>query len=94
VAAQVPPAAAAEIELTLSPSLSRALRRLNSGDRDALLLLAWGNLSYEQVAQALNIPIGTVRSRIARARAQVEHSLARLDASDPTPSTTARQSHA
>lgn len=94
VAAQTPPAAANEIDLALSPELIRALRRLNTGDRDALLLLAWGDLSYEQVAQALDIPIGTVRSRIARARAQVGLSLTRLDSGDHIPPQTARPSHA
>jgi RNA polymerase sigma-70 factor (ECF subfamily) len=55
----------------VSPSLVRALRRLAARDRDALLLVAWGELSYDETARALNVPIGTVRSRIARARAQL-----------------------
>lgn len=45
-----------------------ALGRLPAGDRDALLLYAWGDLDYEGVATALNIPVGTVRSRLNRAR--------------------------
>lgn len=52
----------------LGPRLSDALRGLPPADRDALLLLAWADLDYEQIAQALDIPIGTVRSRIHRAR--------------------------
>lgn len=48
--------------------LSRELRRLKLGDRDCLLLFAWENLSYEQIAAALDIPVGTVRSRLNRAR--------------------------
>ncbi len=52
----------------LAPDLTRALRRLPDTDRDALLLVAWGELSYEETALALEVPIGTVRSRIARAR--------------------------
>lgn len=36
--------------------------------RDVLLLYAWGDLSYEQIADALTIPVGTVRSRLSRAR--------------------------
>lgn len=52
----------------LSPELVQALRRLPARDRDALLLVAWGELSYEETARALEVPVGTVRSRIARAR--------------------------
>lgn len=48
--------------------LGRALGRLPPGDRDVLLLHAFGDLTYEGVSTALNIPIGTVRSRLNRAR--------------------------
>jgi RNA polymerase sigma factor (sigma-70 family) len=53
---------------TLAPALARELRRLPTADRDTLLLVVWGELSYEEAASALGIPVGTVRSRIARAR--------------------------
>lgn len=52
----------------LSGELIRELRRLSGEDRDALLLVVWGELSYEEAASALGVPIGTVKSRIARAR--------------------------
>src|SRR5579875_911151 len=52
----------------LSGELVGALRRLSGADRDALLLVVWGELSYEEAATALEVPIGTVKSRIARAR--------------------------
>jgi RNA polymerase sigma factor (sigma-70 family) len=52
----------------LAPEMARALRRLRPGDRDALLLVVWGELSYDEAARALELPIGTIRSRIARAR--------------------------
>ena len=52
----------------LDAELARALRKLSRGDREALLLVVWGELSYEETAVALGVPIGTVRSRIARAR--------------------------
>lgn len=48
--------------------LGKALARLPAGDRDALLLHTFGDLDYEGVAQALSIPVGTVRSRLNRAR--------------------------
>ncbi|MEV4419144.1 RNA polymerase sigma factor [Patulibacter sp. NPDC049589] len=54
--------------LDLSPALARALRRLPAKEREALLLVVWGELSYAEVAGALDIPVGTVRSRISRAR--------------------------
>ena len=45
-----------------------AVARLPRRQREVLLLYAWADLTYEQVARALDLPVGTVRSRIARAR--------------------------
>ena len=56
-------------------ALARALARLAPADRTVLLLIAWGDLSYDETAQALGIPVGTVRSRLSRARVQVRASL-------------------
>jgi RNA polymerase sigma factor (sigma-70 family) len=55
--------------------LAAVIRRMKVGDRDALLLYAWGDLDYEGVSQALDIPVGTVRSRLNRARQQLRHSI-------------------
>jgi RNA polymerase sigma factor (sigma-70 family) len=52
----------------MKPALSAALLALSADDRETFLLLALGQLTYEEVASALRIPIGTVRSRIHRAR--------------------------
>lgn len=52
----------------LAPELVRHLRRVPAADRDTLLLVVWGELSYEEAASALKVPVGTVRSRVARAR--------------------------
>jgi RNA polymerase sigma-70 factor (ECF subfamily) len=52
----------------LFPNLAEALEALPEGERDALLLFAWEELAYDEVATALEIPVGTVRSRIHRAR--------------------------
>jgi RNA polymerase sigma-70 factor, ECF subfamily len=52
-----------------------ALAALKRGDRDAFLLLAWGELAYDEIAAALEIPVGTVRSRINRARRQLRDAL-------------------
>lgn len=52
----------------LQPQLAAVLARLSAADRDLLLLIAWAELSYDEAAQALGIPIGTVRSRLHRIR--------------------------
>ena len=52
-----------------------ALRRLPAGDRDVLLLYAWGDLDYEGVASALGVPVGTVRSRLNRARRKLRFAI-------------------
>lgn len=48
-----------------------ALRHLSQADREPLLLFAWAGLGYEAIAAALGIPVGTVRSRLNRARRQL-----------------------
>ncbi|MFI7701772.1 RNA polymerase sigma factor [Nonomuraea sp. NPDC049480] len=55
--------------------LAGALAALPAKDRDVLLLIAWGDLTYEEVAQALGIPVGTVRSRLNRGRRKVRAAL-------------------
>ena len=45
--------------------------RLPRREQDVLALSVWAGLSYEDTAAALQIPIGTVRSRLARARARL-----------------------
>jgi RNA polymerase sigma factor (sigma-70 family) len=66
--AQTTPTSVEHEHSGLAPELLRALRRVPAADRDALLLVVWGELSYDEAATALDVPIGTVRSRIARAR--------------------------
>ncbi len=55
--------------------LASALARLSPAERGVLLLIAWGDLSYDEAAQALGIPLGTVRSRLNRARRKVREAL-------------------
>jgi RNA polymerase sigma factor (sigma-70 family) len=55
----------------LGSRLAAALRTVAAADRDALLLLAWAELTYAEIAHATGIPVGTVRSRIHNARTQL-----------------------
>jgi len=48
-----------------------ALNTIDEMSREMLLLVAWEGLSYQQVADVFDIPLGTVRSRLYRARAQL-----------------------
>jgi RNA polymerase sigma factor (sigma-70 family) len=52
----------------LWPYIADAVARLPEGERDVLLLYVWEELSYEEIAGALGVPVGTVRSRLNRAR--------------------------
>jgi RNA polymerase sigma factor (sigma-70 family) len=55
----------------LRPELAAAIASLNAADREVLLLVALGGLSHEEVAAALDIPYGTVGSRLSRARKKI-----------------------
>ena len=59
----------------LFPRVADAIEALPDGEREALLLFAWEDLSYQSVAEALELPIGTVRSRLNRARARLRELL-------------------
>jgi RNA polymerase sigma-70 factor (ECF subfamily) len=61
--------------------LAAGLAGLPAAYRDVLLLTAWGGLSYEETAQALGVPVGTVRSRLSRARSKLQRALGGNDPS-------------
>ncbi|WP_427888855.1 RNA polymerase sigma factor [Kribbella sp. GL6] len=68
VAARVDAASASRL-------LTGVLARLRPAERDVLLLYAWEDLSYAEIALALDLPIGTVRSRLHRARRALRSAL-------------------
>jgi RNA polymerase sigma-70 factor (ECF subfamily) len=66
-----------------------ALAALRGPEREVLSLCVWAGLDYAEAAQALGVPVGTVRSRLSRARARLARLVAagvlRLPAPDPEP---------
>ena len=63
--------------------LQRAFERLSDEHREVLVLVAIEQLSYDETARALGVPIGTVMSRLSRARQRL-----RLELGDDAPATT------
>jgi RNA polymerase sigma factor (sigma-70 family) len=61
--------------------LALALNDIGPADREVLLLVAWAGMSCEETARALEIPAGTARSRLHRARHRLQ---AALGGADPT----------
>ena len=48
--------------------VAAALGRLRRGEREVIALCVWSDLDYATAARALGVPVGTVRSRLSRAR--------------------------
>jgi RNA polymerase sigma factor (sigma-70 family) len=61
--------------------LAAALGGLSARHRDVVLLVAWAGLDYEEAAEALGVPVGTIRSRLHRARSRLREA---LGGTDPT----------
>jgi RNA polymerase sigma-70 factor (ECF subfamily) len=55
-----------------SRDIERALATLVEDQRNALLLVVLEGLTYREVAEVQGVPIGTVMSRLARARVQIK----------------------
>ncbi len=62
-----------------SRALAAALAALDPDQRDVVLLITWAELTYDQTAEALGVPEGTVRSRMNRARARLRAALGGVD---------------
>jgi RNA polymerase sigma factor (sigma-70 family) len=63
------------IDAAVAERLVTGLEQLDDYDREALLLYAWGELKYEEIASVLEIPLGTVQSRLHRARGKLRRAL-------------------
>ena len=74
-ALQIPVAAAQHIRVELVEVL-RELARLPAEQREVLVLAAVEEMRYEEIAQVLAIPVGTVMSRLSRAREKLRRSMA------------------
>lgn len=63
---------AARLDDTAELALVRAaLATLRRAEREVLALCVWSGLDYQAAAEALGVPVGTVRSRLSRARAKL-----------------------
>lgn len=74
--------AADETARSVRGQLAAAIASLPDHDRDVLILILWEQLSYDEAASALVIPVGTVRSRLSRARSRIRAALAAAGPSD------------
>ena len=63
-------------------AIAAELAALPRRDRDALLLHAWADLGYQEIAIALDVPVGTVRSRLHRVRNRLRPLLDRARSDD------------
>lgn len=84
------------VELSVAPTdrsaareLQQAMNELSVEHRQILLLVGLEGRSYRDVATELNVPIGTVMSRLARARAQLRLALEYADGTRERPPTVA-----
>lgn len=66
----------AQVELR---AMAKLLEELPASERDALLLYAWEDLTYREVADALGVPTGTVRSRLNRVRRRIRAATDEID---------------
>jgi RNA polymerase sigma-70 factor (ECF subfamily) len=62
-------------DVAITARLVQALGQLSRPDREIISLCDWAGLSYEGAADALGIPVGTVKSRLSRARDRLRGAL-------------------
>ncbi len=81
------PLTAAALADALDENLVIALKSLTDAERAVLLQRALGGLRYREIAEALDIPLGSVMGHLARARQKMRAGLARLERKNPLPQT-------
>ena len=59
---------AADTRSQLHLDLTEAMKRLHSGERAAVVLCCQNGLTHEEAAQAMDCPLGTVKTNVARAK--------------------------
>jgi RNA polymerase sigma-70 factor, ECF subfamily len=64
--------------------LDRAFARISEEQRQVILLIGLEDISYKEVATILNVPIGTIRSRLSRGREALRTLMDRRDGMEPT----------
>ncbi|OSC73163.1 RNA polymerase [Streptomyces sp. BF-3] len=64
---------------------TKALQGLRSSEREVFLLVVWSDLGYAAAAEALGLPVGTVRSRLSRARQKLRKLVEEELGADPSP---------
>lgn len=74
------PADAATLRAASRESLEEALRRLPEEFREVIVLRELQELSYREISDVIGVPIGTVMSRLSRARQRLQHALGRESA--------------
>ena len=73
----VEPAAIEALEGKLAlAQTARAIQELPDDQREVLLMVVLGGVSYKQAAEALDVPMGTLMSRLGRARAKLRERMA------------------
>jgi RNA polymerase sigma-70 factor (ECF subfamily) len=65
--------------------LDRAIALLPEHQRITLLLVGLQGMAYEEVAKIMDVPLGTVRSRLSRARTALQQQLGVTPPAEPTP---------
>lgn len=72
--------------------LAAAVADLRSDEREVLLLHAWAGLSDNEIAAALSVPVGTVKSRLHRGREHLRNHLAGIGQIEADPPTMVKES--